>query len=127
MARMPIIYGHDHLEIDVSDDRLVPLRRAPVAPDLTDLTASVRTALANPLGFPPLQTAITPDDHIVIVVDEGLSHLPDLVQPVLELLSGAGVQMANVTVLCPVRDAPREGSELGGINVEIHDPTDRRK
>ena len=127
MARIPITYGHDRLEIDVPDDRLVAVQRAAIVPDLSDLAASVRAALAAPIGFPPLQKALTPDDHIVIVVDEDLGHLPELVKPVIELLTGAGVQLANVTILCPVQDTPREVSGPSGINVEVHDPTDRRK
>lgn len=127
MARIPIIYGQDHLELEVADEKLVQLRRAPIAPDLSDLHTAVRSALANPLGFPPLQTALTPDDHIVIVVDEGVARLPELVTPVVELLTSAGVQRTNVTVLCPARDAPREDLGLNGLKIEVHDPTDRRK
>ena len=67
--------GRDHLELDVPEDRLIRVQRQPASPSLLDPAEAVRAALETPTGFPALRRALTPDDHIAIVVDE---HLPCL-------------------------------------------------
>src|SRR5690349_1734813 len=94
-------YGRKTLALDVADDRLVPLRRAPVADAVPDAVAAVRAALEKPFDFPALRRALTPDDHLAVVVDERLTRLPELLTAVLEHAATAGVRPEDVTVVCP--------------------------
>jgi nickel-dependent lactate racemase len=92
----------------------------------------VRASLETPIGFPALRRALTPDDHVVIVLDEQLPRLPQLLMPVLEHVTGAQVAPAAITVLC----MPGAGSQswvdvlpesFQEVRIEVHDPTDRRR
>src|SRR5262245_13182592 len=94
-----IRYGQKTLPLDVGDDRIVPLRRDPVAPPVADPVAAVRDALERPHDFPALRRALTPDDHLAIVVDEHLAQLPELLTAVLEHVAQAGVGASAITVV----------------------------
>src|SRR5262245_26415259 len=85
--RVSIPYGLDILEVEVPEGRLVGVHRQPEAAALPDPAAAVRDALETPLDFPALRRALTPDDHVAIVVDEQLPHLPKLLTPILEHLA----------------------------------------
>src|SRR5205085_12044732 len=82
-------YGRQSLDLDIPDRRLLGVSRQPAADSLPDPRAAVRQALEAPLGFPALRRALTPDDHVVIVVDEHLSRLPELLTPLLEHVAQA--------------------------------------
>jgi nickel-dependent lactate racemase len=130
--RIGIDYGTRQLEVEVAPDQLVPVHREPAARPLTDLPAAVRAALERPLGFPPLRRALTPDDHVTIVVDERLPQLAELLTPILDHITEAGVTPDAITLLCApgassqawLDDLPEAFQE---VRVEIHDPADRRK
>jgi len=129
---LAIDYGRAQLQLDVPDARLATLSRpAPVAP-VSDPAAAVRQALEHPFDFPALRRALTPDDHVAIVVDEHLPRLAELLTPILEHIAAARVTPEAITLLCPppsgtqdwVNDLP---DEFQDVRIEVHDPTDRRK
>src|SRR5262249_17754657 len=76
------------------------LRRPPRAEPVRDIGAALVNALESPLDFPPLRRALTPDDHITIVVDERLPQLTLLLIPLLGYLQNAGISPEAVTLLC---------------------------
>lgn len=126
-----IDYGREHLEVKVGGD-LLTLRRAPQAPNLVDPVQAVREALENPIGFPALRRALTPDDHVVVAVDENLPQLSALLVPVIEHIESAGLPPEAITVVCPPSESGSDWHELlgdlpPGIAVELHDPADRVK
>lgn len=130
--RFEIRYGQRTLTLEISDDRLVPLRREPIAPPVPDPITALRDALEKPHDFPALRRALTPDDHIAIVVDEHLARLPELLTAVLEHVARAGVSAGAVTLLCPRSDSRQEWieglpDEWQDVHVEVHDPTERRR
>jgi nickel-dependent lactate racemase len=128
--RISMDYGHARVDFEVADGGRVVRRRAP-AP-LADLSTAVRAALRAPHDFPPLAKAVTDDDHVTVVVDERLPGLAALLTPVLEELAGAGVDPANITLVCEpsasrqawLVDLPDAFEE---VRLEIHDPKDRNK
>lgn len=130
--RIGIGYGRELLEIDVPDDRVVGVQRQAAAPPLADPVAAVHAALETPLGFPALRRALTPDDHVAIVVDEHLPRLPHLLTALLEHITQAQVRPEAITLVCPpsdtgqpwVDDLPDAFEE---IRLEIHDPGDRQR
>jgi nickel-dependent lactate racemase len=130
--RIGIDYGRKHLDLEVNPDRLVGVQRAEAAVPVADRQAAVRAALEAPVGFPPLRRALTPDDHVTIVVDEQVPHLADILTPVLEHVTAAGVTPEAITLVCAppvssqawIEELPEAFQE---VRVEVHDPTERRK
>jgi nickel-dependent lactate racemase len=127
--RIAIDYGRARMELDIADDRLIAELRPPEA--LADPAAAVRVALEAPHAFPALRRALTPDDHIAIVLDEELPHLAELLVPLLEHIHSAGVAPECMTLLCPsssrqtwIDDLP---DDFQDVRVEVSDPDDRRR
>ncbi|MBL8797758.1 MAG: DUF2088 domain-containing protein [Planctomycetia bacterium] len=129
--RIGIDYGRERTELDVPDGALAVVQRAPEAAPLTDPVTAVRQALEAPFHWPALRQALTPDDHVAILLDEALPHLGALLTPLLEHLAGARVMPEAVTLLCPppasrqdwVQDLPELFED---VRIEVHDPTERR-
>src|SRR5205823_854441 len=79
-----------------------------------------------------LRRALTPDDHVTIVVDEHLPRLPELVTAILEHVTAAGVAPAAVTLLCPPTDNKQPWIEdlpdaFQDVRLEVHDPADHTR
>src|SRR5438445_1936606 len=98
--RVAIDYGRERLEVEVPEAQWVGVQRRPITPPLADPAAAVRAALETPLGFPALRRALTPDDHVALVVDEKLPHLCDMLAAVLEHIGQAGIAAEAVILLC---------------------------
>src|SRR5438128_3049372 len=130
--RINLGFGREHLELDVPDRALIEVRRPAVSAPIADVSAAVEAALETPLGFPPLRRALTPDDHLAVVVDEELPRLAELVTPLLAHVGRAGVVPEAITLVCaPVSSAqpwidnlPEAYEE---VRLEIHDPRDRNR
>jgi nickel-dependent lactate racemase len=127
-----IAYGSEHLQVDVHPSNLVAVHQQAPAPPLADPVAAVRAALETPIGFPALRRALTPDDHVAVVLDEDVSLLPELLTPVLQHLREARVEPRAVTLLCPPTQSSQDWvqrlpKELQAVRVEVHDPTDRQR
>src|SRR5262249_40924636 len=99
-----IDYGHEHLDLNLGESALVDLRRGPLSPALADVGAAVREALESPIGFPALYRALTPEDYVAIVLDEGLPHLYELLVPVLEHVQKGRVDPDKLTVVWQSND-----------------------
>ncbi len=130
--RIAIDWGRNQWAVDIPTAHVIVPRRHPAAPPLADPAAAVRAALEQPFGFPPLRRALTPDDHVAVVVDESLVALPLLLPSILEHLQQAGVQMERVTLVCA---PPSTGQswlealpdEFQDVHVEVHQPDDSKK
>jgi nickel-dependent lactate racemase len=130
--RIALTWGRAQGDLDVPAEQIVGTRRHAAAPPLADPAAAVRMALEEPFGFPPLRRALTPDDHVAVVVDESLAALPQLLAPLLEHLRQANVQMDAVTLVCapPSTGQPwleELPDEFQDVHVEVHQPDDRKK
>jgi nickel-dependent lactate racemase len=71
-----------------------PERSVQIGPTVTD-------GLAEPLEFPPLASAIVPDDRVVLVVDRRVPGTAAIVAAIWRVLESAGVQPRDVCVLQP--------------------------
>src|SRR5437016_1750034 len=125
--RLPIAWGRQVLEVEVADNHPVVSRRAAPAPPLTDVAGAVSKALQEPLRFPALRRALTPDDHVAIAVDESLPRLPELLVPLLEHIFSAGVSAEAITLICqPPSTGQPWALELPDlfqdVQVEVHQP-----
>src|SRR5579875_303305 len=126
--RVALNYGWERAEFEVAENRLIAEPPAPAA--LADPAAAVRAALEEPHAFPALRHALTPDDHVAIVLDEELPHLAELLVPLLEHIHSAGVAPECVTLLCPQSSSRQEWidelpDEFQDVHVEICNPDDR--
>src|SRR5438552_685830 len=103
----------------------------PIAP-VRDIPGAVRAALEAPIGYPPLRRALTPDDHVTIVVDERLPHLNELLVPLLEHIAEIQVAFSAITLLFP-RPARKDDSlaelpePFQDVQRRIHAPADRKE
>lgn len=128
--RLALNCGLDRLDFEVANECLICHPQTPEP--LADPVAAVRAALEQPHGYPALRLALTPDDHVAIVLDEALPRLVELLVPVLEHVRDAGVALEAITLLCSasssqqawIDDLPDEFQE---VRVEIADADDRRR
>lgn len=128
--RIGMNYGLAHMDLEVADAARVAVHCAPEP--LAEPGAAVRAALQKPHDYPPLRRALTDDDHVTVVVDEGLPQLAVLLTAVLEELASAGVAPGNVTLVCEASPSRQPWlqelpDEFGDARLEIHDPKDRKK
>ena len=130
---MPTLhFGRQQIDVTLAEGSLVGVRRRPPTPALADPAAAVRDALQAPLGFPPLRRALTPDDHVTIVIDEHLPRLGKLLTPLLEHIASVGVAPEAISLLTAapaadqswLDDLPEAFEE---VRVEAHDPRDRKR
>jgi nickel-dependent lactate racemase len=127
-----IQFGGHTLSLQVPAAKQVSVRQPTAAIDRANLPRLLGERLSSPTGFPALKLAVTPDDHIAIVLDPGLPQIETLLTGVLDHLAEGGIQHENVTLV--VASEPTDPSwrdRLGmwksKIAVEIHDPGDRDK
>jgi nickel-dependent lactate racemase len=129
--RVGVNCGLELLDLDIPEHKLIQRRQQPPAPTLPDPAAAVRNALESPHDFPALRRALTPDDHVAIVVDDHLPHLAQLVVPIVEHVLEAHVALESIVLLQPAGASRDWIHELPGqfqeIAVEVHDPTDRQR
>ena len=130
--RASIAWGQQSLDLEIHESQLLTGQRAPLAPNLADPALALQQALENPLDYPALRLALTPDDHVAIVVDEGIPHLAQLLVPLLEHIRQAHVQPDAITLIC---SPPSSGQawlddlpdEFQDVQIEVHQPGDRKK
>ncbi len=129
---MPALrYGTDQsLELEFDSDARVTVCDAPRGQPLADLAAEVRRALGEPLAFPPLEQAVTPDDRVAVALAGDVPQASILVAEVIAQLVAGGVQPANITVLTDgvagdnlLADAAEP--LRGQVSLKRHDPRDR--
>jgi nickel-dependent lactate racemase len=108
-------------------------------PPLRDVQASIRLALKNPTGCPPLRELASPGDKVCIVVTDMTRPCPDhlLVPILLEELHAAGMSDEDVTFLVGVgmhraSTAEEKVAKLGAEVVRRYtvldsDPLDRQQ
>jgi nickel-dependent lactate racemase len=130
--QVQLAWGRQAAVFDIPETDLVATRRGASSSPISDVPAAVRHAVEAPLRFPALRRALTPDDHVAIAVDEDLPCLTQLLVPLLEHIRSAGVAPAAITLVC---QAPSTGQpwaldlpdEFQDIQVEVHQPGERRK
>jgi nickel-dependent lactate racemase len=102
---------------------------------LSDPTAAVAAALAQPLEYPPLAQTATPGDRVVVVLDARLPQVAQVTAAVIRVLMAAGVDADGITILRneaditaaaenPLQLVPASAVER--IRMLSHDPAVRR-
>jgi nickel-dependent lactate racemase len=127
-----LAYGMKQLELELSPSALVLPAQENLPPAEGDPTGVVRNALETPLGFPALRRALTPDDHVAIVVDEQLQQPARLLVPIIEHVESAHVPLEAITLVCPPSDRAQDWiddfpEQLLDVRLEAHAPQERRQ
>ncbi len=123
-------FGRQRVTLELHGERLLTAHRGPTR--LTDPVAALRQALVQPFEFPPLRRALTPDDHLAIVIDVRHPGLSELLIALLEDLVAAGIAPEAVSLLGAepgisndwIDDLPEHLEEA---QVEEHDASDRKR
>src|SRR5688500_10538539 len=97
---MRIVWGRQQHELDVPEKNLVQPHRPAMPGVLADPVQAMRDALETPLAFPPLRRALTPADHVAIVVDETIPQMLPLLVALLEHLQEASISADAITLIC---------------------------
>lgn len=129
--QVAIDYGRTHTTLDIEPDRLVALRRAAEPKPIADASSALRKAMDSPRRYPPLRQALTPDDHVTVVVDDALPLAGELLGVVLDHIASSGVAPEAITLVSPpgspqtwIDDLP---DEFADVKTEVHDPSDRKR
>ena len=116
---------------DISPERLLAWHPSPKPQDrLSDL---IRSALRQPLDFPPLQQAFVPGDRVTLLLDRQTPQAGTIISELWNLLETCSIQPDDVHIIQPAsllavpRDDPRESLPAAvrdRVSWSIHDPTD---
>ncbi|MBX9679178.1 MAG: lactate racemase domain-containing protein [Gemmataceae bacterium] len=129
--RASIDWGRHNLELQAPENVFLATGIVPQAAPLTDLAEATRAALETPFDFPPLRRALTPDDHVAVVLEAGMPHVGTLLPEVLRVIRDAGVSLEATTIVTPaganqdwINDLPEDCED---VHVEAHVADDRKK
>jgi hypothetical protein len=93
-----------------------------------DPAAALRGALAAPLAYPPLSSAVVPGDRVTIALGKGVPQALQVVRGAVEGLVAAQIEPADITLLSTERFADASGmAEMltaQGVRREVHDASD---
>ena len=124
--RVDLASGPVDWKVTVAPERLVAECLPRNHPSVTDLEEAVRRAIAQPLGFPPLEQAIYPNDRVVIAVDGSPAAYRTVLGPLIEIARRRGARAEDIVVVAPHRARPH-GRAIGDFaaRVEFHNPDDQ--
>lgn len=130
MAVLEVPFGRTQWELAYRPADWVSVGRK-VSPSIGDVRTAMQQTLEQPLRFEAFRRALTPDDRVVLVVDESLPQLTDLVAGVLDYLATAGIAPQQVTALSAAGADQRWINDLpdafADLQTEIHQASDRQK
>ncbi|MFO0881749.1 MAG: lactate racemase domain-containing protein [Gemmataceae bacterium] len=128
LSMVALEYGKNRLTLELGTGQLIAAHHGP-AP-LSDPADAVATALEKPFDYPALRLALTPDDHVTVVVDVPGLDSAALLVPVLENLTAAGLAPQAITLLVEresagwIDDLP---DHLDEVHVEGHSSAERTR
>lgn len=101
MARVSIPFGGTTLGFEIAERNLLGVYSPRPVPPLADLDGAIRSAVATPLGQPPLAEWIRPGNRVLILSDDNTRSTPaDRIVPILlEHLTAAGVSEDRISCL----------------------------
>ncbi|MDL2232561.1 nickel-dependent lactate racemase [Ruminococcaceae bacterium OttesenSCG-928-L11] len=94
-------YGNGTVDVTVEDSNLLYYAAPVPAGDIPDRDTVIREAFDSPIGTPPLEKLVTPEQRIAILLDDITRPTPKriLLQEVLRRLKAAGVPDTNITLI----------------------------
>ncbi len=112
------------------NDRRVYLQGADRGVALADPAAAVTSALAAPIGYPPLAEAIVPGDRVAVAIDERVPKALSIVRGVILSFVKSGVDPEAISIVTASKELAGRfrqelsGNEAGSVQIVLHDPDD---
>ena len=130
-----ILFGDQEIfNLEIPTSRLDNEFSAITPASLEDPAAAIATALADPLGFPPLARTLVPGDRVVIALDNNVPSAGDLVAGLVDMLSNSGhLQQCHLQLVFAGTSSELASLQLAEkipadqfslLNIEIHHPHD---
>jgi nickel-dependent lactate racemase len=98
--RVDLAYGRGEIACELPEDARVDVLEKRAVPPLPDPAESLRRALSDPIGAPPLETLARGRRDAVIVVSDRTRPIPNavLLPPLLDALARGGLPASAVTL-----------------------------
>lgn len=127
---MPAVFVHlgtQKLELNVAAGKLVQGVRGHESTTIGDIRLAIAASLESPIEFPALRQALTPDDHIAIILHEEMNGIAEAMEAILSHILTANVPLNQVTVLVQPRLSGIEPTWMTklpascqGFQLEVH-------
>jgi len=111
-------YGRTGLEFELPDDAPITILSPEPVPGLADEQAAIVEALRAPIGTPPLQDLVRPEDTLAVVFSDLTRPMPNdrALPPLLEELALAGVADERIVLINALgTHRPQTEEELRGM------------
>ena len=125
-------YGDDSsLTLELAGERLISTCGTPQSQPIADVAAAVDRALAEPIEFPTLASAVLPGDKVAVVLTQTVPQAAIIVARLVDALVAIGVDPADIALVRADSDESDEPLCLlpddvrGSIVATLHDPSDR--
>jgi nickel-dependent lactate racemase len=106
-------YGRQaQIKFDLPPEALVLARRGPQGEPLDDVPAAVAAALADPVEFPPLDRAVTPEDHVAVALAPGVPQAAKVIAGIVHALLAGSVQPQRITIVQTADEAQHSSRDL---------------
>lgn len=112
MHRIAVSYEGESLNLEIDEDRLLASWSGPGGMPLAQVASATRTALANPIGYPPLLQTLVPGDRVAIACDPEGAGVIQALEEVIGTLKQA--EVGTITVVVPITSV-----DLSGISVPV--------
>jgi lactate racemase len=101
MPRLKVPYVDRFLEVDIPQANLIFDQAPRVVPPAVDFEGTIRTALSNPIGTPPLRELVKPGQKIIIISDDNTRVTPTkrIVPLLLDFLNQAGIPDRDIQII----------------------------
>jgi nickel-dependent lactate racemase len=118
MSRIEIAFGRSHLAVDLPPEAEPRIIRKPDLPKLVDPRGAIATALASPIGSPPLSQLAAGRRSACILICDITRPVPNrlFLRPMIEQMMAACIPPDGITVLVATGlHRPNEGAELAEL------------
>jgi nickel-dependent lactate racemase len=127
MSRIEMVYGDgSKLDLEFRPDARIERLDAPRGVGVSDLSAAVAQALAEPLSHPPLVQATFPGDKVVVALGDGVPQSAAIVDAVARTLLAGGASPSDIIVLTTLAEGRRFESLAHGQAGPHHKVKDSR-
>jgi lactate racemase len=124
--RAEVFFGDETLAFELPDERLIGSWEGPKGRPREDVFGLLAASLESPRDFPPLRQAVVPGDHVVIAWDPEVPEPACVLAPLIEVLRRGGVDAETIRIVTTATGSDSLDSAVpDGIEVSVHDPTDR--
>ena len=121
-------FGGESLDLESDPGTLIASWSGPNPVAGDQIAAEARSALAEPIGYPPLNQAVVPGDQVVLALDPLVPELAKVTREVIEHLVQAGIERESISaVIASAVEIPPSLDLPEGLATHRHNPDDRNE